>query len=233
MVFLLRERITSVAGRRCPGISQPFRSEVLKPCGNDKPVNQPHAFNISIYKRGRGQKKKKKKSLCTEKGSKCNVPRRCRPARANIFTSATSFQMYIIWDCVFIVCNVYISLQLFAHINKRVQLTDRIKSAVQLFISDSQPNDVAVASSSLRRGRVECTMKTFVWSLCKKIKQKRDKRKKRNFQKREVKCNPPLLIRECGLSGSLIFKIINPLLILARHFISNKIRVVSTHFIFF
>lgn len=60
MVFLLRERITSVAGRRCPGISQPFRSEVLKPCGNDKPVNQPHAFNISIYKRGRGQKKKKK-----------------------------------------------------------------------------------------------------------------------------------------------------------------------------
>lgn len=86
--------------------------------------------------------------LCTDHGSKCNVPRRCRPARANIFTSASSFQMYIIWDCVFIVCNVYISLQLFAHINKRVQLTDRIKScAIQLFISDSQPKDVAAASS--------------------------------------------------------------------------------------
>lgn len=39
--------------------------------------------------------------------------------RANIFTSATNLQRYIIWDCVFIVCNVYISLQLFAHINKR------------------------------------------------------------------------------------------------------------------
>lgn len=34
-------------------------------------------------------------------------------------TSVTNLQKYIILDCVFIVCNVYISLQLFAHINKR------------------------------------------------------------------------------------------------------------------
>lgn len=59
------------------------------------------------------------KHLCTDQGSKCNVPHRYIPVRANIFTSATNVQSYIILDCVFIVCNVYISLQLFAHVNKR------------------------------------------------------------------------------------------------------------------
>lgn len=42
--------------------------------------------------------------------AQCNVP-----VRANIFIP----QITYFGLCVFIVCNVYISLQLFAHINKR------------------------------------------------------------------------------------------------------------------
>lgn len=64
------------------------------------------------------EEKNNEKHLCTDEFSKCNVPQ-VQPVRANIFTSLTNLQRFIILDCVFIVCNVYISLQLFAHINKR------------------------------------------------------------------------------------------------------------------
>lgn len=102
------------------------------------------------------------KHLCTDQGSKCkhtsHPPREQTPiraaARANIFTSVTNLQRYIILDCVFIVCNVHISLQLFAHINKKVQLTDQIKSVRFSCSAHNEPNG---GSPLPVWERVECT----------------------------------------------------------------------------
>lgn len=74
--------------------------------------------------------------------------------RANAFTSVTNLQRYIILDCVFIVCNVHISLQLFAHINKKVQLTDQIKSVRFSCSAHNEPNDGVAASSSPGESRM-------------------------------------------------------------------------------
>lgn len=103
---------------RCPQVSQPAGQR-------NKDTLNCFWGNVSVNKPAH-EKNNNEKHLCTVQSSKCNVPQLLHVWDTNWYEyvseqifSLTNLQRYIILDCVFIVCNVYISLQLFAHINKR------------------------------------------------------------------------------------------------------------------